>query len=85
MRVVVSRMTIGAFSFSDAPMSVDGGSFDSATSRPGNRATSDEPGEKPSLRLISVGSMWRPSAFAGIDASAMFSRRPVSVSSSPSV
>src|SRR3954471_3702907 len=48
-------------------------------SRPGTFVTISDPGLKPSLRLISVGSIGLPAMFLGISVSWRFSRRPVSV------
>ena len=44
-----------------------------------------EPGEKPSLRFSSVGSMWTPDALAGVAARSRSTRRPVAVLRSATV
>ena len=59
-------------------MSVIGAAPLAARSIPGSRATSADPGENPSLRLSSVGSMWTPAALAGVASAARSTRRPVS-------
>ena len=45
-------------------------------SRPGTRVTMLSPGLKPSLRLMSAGSMWVPARFVGVEASPMIDPQP---------
>ena len=71
--------TIGASRSSELAMSVIGAAPLAARSMPGRRATSADPGENPSLRLSSVGSMWTPAALAGVASGPRSTRRPVSV------
>jgi hypothetical protein len=54
----------------------------SPESRPGTLVMSIEPGLNPSARFMSVGSMWTPARFAGIDSRFRSSRLPVGVSRS---
>ena len=54
-------------------------------SRPGTRTTISCPGLKPSARSYSAGSMCDPARFAGIDAAASATRRPVTVEGSATV
>jgi hypothetical protein len=60
-------------------MSVIGAPPLAARSRPGSSTAIAEPGEKPSLRFHSVGSMWTPAVLAGRVSGPNATRRPVAV------
>ncbi|HET6663549.1 MAG TPA: hypothetical protein VFG94_04795 [Acidimicrobiales bacterium] len=77
--------TIGASRSNELPMSVIGVAPLPARSMPGSSATIADPGENPSLRLSSVGSMWTPAALAGVATGPSSTRRPVSVERSRTV
>jgi hypothetical protein len=62
---------------SDALGSVTDGRAVCAGSRPGTIVTPGWPGEKPSLRFHSVGSMGLPSTLRGIESGLRSRRRPV--------
>ena len=83
MRVLASSITIGAFFFSDAAMSVIGAIRERRNARavasPGTLRISCEPGLNPSSRFWSVVSMRTPALFAGVQRREMFTRRLVDV------
>jgi hypothetical protein len=83
--VVASSSTTGASRRSDAPMSVMGAAPVRARSMPGTDASSIEPGENPSLRFHSAGSIGVPATLRGICSGARLTRRPVGVDRSRTV
>ena len=84
-----SISTIGWFGAKAWSMSVSGTApvFWKAVglSSPGTRVTMLSPGLKPSLRLMSTGSMWTPSLLAGVEVALRLTRSPVGVLESGTV
>ena len=66
-------------------MSVSGAAPVRVRSMPGTAAIIIEPGEKPSLRFHSAGSIGTPATLRGIISGVKFTRRPVGVDRSRTV
>ena len=83
--VVASMATTADLAPSESCGLVIGGSAVFAASRPGTYVSASWPGEKPSLRFHSVGSMGFSATFLGIERMLRFSRLPVAVVGSATV